>query len=77
MQFAVLRKHVRHQVRHHQVWAERKLTFAGSIICEKRDLREIFMNIEILAWIDSSVYAETDFFFTFQPLLENEYYFMC
>ena len=25
---------------------------------EKRDLTEIFMNTEILAWIDSSVYAE-------------------
>ena len=25
---------------------------------EKRDLRDIFMNIEILAWIDSSVYTE-------------------
>ena len=25
---------------------------------EKRDLRDIFMNIEVLAWIDSSVYAE-------------------
>ena len=25
---------------------------------EKRDLRDIFMNIEILAWIDSPVYTE-------------------
>ena len=25
---------------------------------EKRDLRDIFMNIEIFAWIDSSVYTE-------------------
>ena len=25
---------------------------------EKRDLRDIFMNIEILVWIDSSVYTE-------------------
>ena len=25
---------------------------------EKRDLPEFFMNIEILAWIDSPVYAE-------------------
>ena len=31
----------------------------GNVTCtEKRDLRDIFMNIEISAWIDSSVYAE-------------------
>ena len=29
-----------------------------STCSEKRDLTDIFMNIEILAWIDSSVYAE-------------------
>ena len=29
------------------------------VICsEKRDLPEIFMTIEILAWIDSSIYAD-------------------
>ena len=52
---------------------------------EKRDLPEFFMNVEILAWIDSSVYAEYNgeyngasfrekkqIFFIFQPLLENE-----